>query len=117
MVVYLAGNGKFKLLFKVFRGFNINKDIMIENLSQESLIGKRFMYDLIKSSEGKLLDFPISKEMILSCKMAYQKYHQAQQEKKSSSEVFEKSRKRQLKQEEIMSAKRKKIALIKQWRS
>ena len=99
------------------RGFNINKDILIENLSQESLIGQRIVYDHIKSSEGKLHDFPIYKEMIFSCKMAYQKYHQAQQEKKSSSEVFEKSRKRQLKQEEIMSAKRKKIALIKQWRS
>ena len=48
MIVYLAGNVKFKLLFKVFqfvcvlshgqasieRGFNINKDILIENLKK-----------------------------------------------------------------------------------
>ena len=86
MIVYLAGNVKFKLLFKVFqfvcvlshgqasieRGFNINKDILIENLSQESLIGQRIMYDHIK-----LHNFPITMEMILSCKTVYQKYSQA----------------------------------------
>ena len=56
---------------------NINKDILIENLSQESLIGQRIMYDHIKSFDGKLHNFPITREMILSCKMAYQKNSQA----------------------------------------
>ena len=46
--------------------------------------------------------------MILSCKMAYQKFYQAQWKKKSSSE----SNKRKLKEEEIGSAKQKKLDLI-----
>ena len=127
MIVYLAGNVKFKLLFKVFqfvcvlshgqgsieRGFNINKDILIENLSQESLIGQRIMYDHIKSFDGKLHNFPITREMILSCKMAYQKYSQAQEKKKASTESVKKANKHMLKEEEIISAKRKKLELDK----
>ena len=122
MIVYLSGNVKFKLLFKVFqfvcvlshgqgsieRGFNINKDILIENLSQESLIGQRIMYDHIK-----LHNFPITMEMILSCKMVYPKYSQAQEKKKVSTESVKKANKRKLKEEEIISAKRKKLDLDK----
>ena len=75
------------------RGFNINKDIFIENLSQESLIGQRIVYDHIKSFDGKLHNFPITREMILSCKMAYQKYSQAQEKKKASTESVKKASK------------------------
>ena len=82
----------------VERGFNINKDILIENLSHDSLTGLK-VNCIISQWQGR---------MILSCKMAYQKYHQKQERKKSISE----SSKRKLKEEEIGSAKQKKLDLI-----
>ena len=51
--------------------------------------------------------------MILSCKMAYQKYSQAQEKKKASTESVKKANKHKLKEEEIISAKRKKVDLDK----
>ena len=51
--------------------------------------------------------------MILSCKMAYQKYSQAQEKKKASTESVKKANKHKLKDEEIISAKRKKVDLDK----
>ena len=66
------------------------------------------MYDHIK-----LHHFPITREMILSCKMVYQKYSQAQEKKKASAESVKKANKPKLKEEEIISAKRKKLELDK----
>ena len=60
---------------------------------------KRIVYDHIKSSEGKLHNFTIIREII----------HKAQEKKKSNS----KSNKRKLKKEEIVSAKQKKLDLNK----
>ena len=51
--------------------------------------------------------------MILSCKMAYQKYSQTQEKKKASIESVKKGNKRKLKEEEIISDKRKKLDLDK----
>ena len=44
--------------------------------------------------------------MILSCKMVYQKYSQAQEKKKVSTESVKKANKRKLKEEEMISADR-----------
>ena len=108
MSTYLVGNVKYKLLFNVFqfvcilshgqasieRGFNINKDLLVENLSQESLIAQRLVYDRVRSFDGKVHDFPITQKLILACKLAYQKYNQAQSEKKVNTEVGMKAEKR-----------------------
>ena len=79
MCTHLVGNVKYRLLFKVFqfvcilshgqasieRGFNINKDVLVENLSQQSLIAQRLVYDRIKSFDGKIHDIPITQKLIL----------------------------------------------------
>ena len=127
MTVYLVGQKKYALLFKIFkfvcvlshgqasieRGFNVNSEVLVENLLQESLISQRIVYDQLRSYEAKIPDIPITRKMILSCKGAHQKYTQSLADKQKDKVDDEKSKKRKLKQEEVMSVKRRKTDLEK----
>lgn len=57
----------------VERGFSINKNLIIENLSEESLIAKRIIADYI-ISVGGIENVLITKELLVSCAGARQKY-------------------------------------------
>ena len=77
---YLHRNGKYAALWKVMvfvftfsreqsqveRGFNINSDILVENLKTKS-----FGYDFIKSSVKKIYEIEMDPSLILCCKNAY----------------------------------------------
>ena len=122
LTVYLLGEKKYALLFKVFkfvcvlshgqasieRGFNINKEVLVENLQQESLVSQRIVYDQLRSYDVKIHEIPITRQMILSCKAAHSKYIRSLEDKQKESADDEKSKKRKLKQEEVMSVKRRK---------
>lgn len=63
------------------RGFSVNGDLVVENLSEQSLIAQRLVYDSILSCGGvsKLI---ISKEMILSVRNSNQRWKEALKLKK-----------------------------------
>ena len=44
---------------QVERGFNVNKEILVENLQEESLKGQCIIYDDIQSENIKLQDFKL----------------------------------------------------------
>lgn len=47
----------------VERGFSVNSNILVENLSKESLIGQRTVYDAI-SDAGGIEQIEVTKEML-----------------------------------------------------
>ena len=51
------------------RGFSVNKECLFENMEENSIIGRRQIYDYI-SSAGGLENYEISKSLILSCRNA-----------------------------------------------
>ena len=55
------------------RGFNVNKGVLVEDLAKESIKCQRLVYDQLKSGEN-LDEVAIPRELIISCKNAYQKY-------------------------------------------
>ena len=75
LTVYLLGVKKYATLFKVFkfvcilshgqasieRGFNVNSEVLIENLLKESLIGQRLVYDQLRSFNTKISEIPITR--------------------------------------------------------
>ena len=52
----------------VERGFSINKELLVKNLAKTSIVKQRIVYNHYLASEKKSHKFPISNEIINSCK-------------------------------------------------
>ena len=95
---FLARNEKFKWLWfvckiiftlshgqsQVERGFNVNKEILVENLKENFLKGQRIIYNRIQFENVKLQDLKLTNELVNSCKAAHQRYIIALEENKLS---------------------------------
>lgn len=58
---------------EVERGFSINKEVLIENMREESLIGYRIVYDAI-NAYGGIEKVPLTKSLLFDVKKAYNRY-------------------------------------------
>ena len=96
---------------QVERGFNVNKEILVENLQEESLKGQRIINDHIQSENIKLQDFKLTNELFSSCKAAHQIYTIALEENKLSVIENEKKVKRELIDHETNDVKKRKLDL------
>ena len=108
----------FKLIFtfshgqaSVERGFSVNKELLVENLAEESVVCQRMVYDHVISTGKPVFEIPITNDLLKSCKLAHSRYTLALEQKRSKNEAEEKSRKRKIKSEEIADVKEKKRAL------
>ena len=118
---YLEGNKRYQKMWKVCkfvfvlshgqatieRGFNINKDVLVDNMHELSLISQRLVYDQIHGQDISKMTIP--REMIHSCKGAHQRYVIALKDKADSAATEDLSRKRKLKRDEILEVKRRKM--------
>ena len=95
------------------RGFNVNGEVLIENLAEESMISQRLVYDQLKVTEKKMHEIMIPRELVVSCKGARQRYMASLKEKQESAADTAISRKRKLKLEEVLSVKRRKMEVEK----
>ena len=124
---FLGGDkSKYKLLWKVSlfimtlshgqatieRGFNVNKEVLVENLAKESIRSQRLVYDHLKSVD-KLHEVPIPRELVISCKNARQKYTQSLEAKQDQAVKDLASNKRKMKMDEVVEVKRTKTNLDK----
>ena len=96
---------------QVERGFNVNKEILVENLQEESLKGQCIIYDHIQSENIKLPDFKLTNELVTSCKAANQRYTIALEENKLSVIENEKKVKRKLIDNETNDMEKRKLDL------
>ncbi len=126
MYSFLGGNNDYKLLWKITlfvsilshgqatieRGFNVNKDVVVENLTKESICCQRLVYDFLKGIEN-LYEVKTPRELILSCKSAHQRYTTYLTEKKGEQVQSEASNKRKMKMDEVLQVKRARTDLDK----
>ncbi|XP_052221862.1 uncharacterized protein LOC127838275 isoform X1 [Dreissena polymorpha] len=94
----------------VERGFSVNKELVVENLAKETLIGQRIICDYVKTVGG-VLNVPITKDLLKSVQSSNAKYnaHLSVEKEKKLSE--EKKLKRKLETEELNKLKDKKAKL------
>ena len=118
---YLAGAKEYSNLWKVVkilliishgqsdveRGFSVNKEISVQNMQKPSLIFQRIIYDYMHTENVKPTDLVIDKGLVVSCRGASNKYKQSLEEKKKEMVDAEVSRKRKMKQEDILEIKKK----------
>ena len=76
------------------RGFSVNKDLLVENLNQQALIGQRKMYDYFSSLGIDIHEHEIPPGPTKSCKSAYSRYAAALEEKKKGKASTQKNLKR-----------------------
>lgn len=92
------------------RGFSINKEILIENLKEESLIAQRVVYDAV-SHAGGVEKVEISHKMIQSVRSSHSRYREALESQKrmnaAAAQKCGEKKKRDLEVEELRNKKRK----------
>ena len=69
----------------VERGFSDNKDILSNNMQDQTLISYRMAYDGIKNQDGPIEDF-VTKELLVSCRHAHARYQSCLNQKKKTEE-------------------------------
>ena len=58
----------------VERGFSINKNLLVENLQESSLIAQRLVLDHMSANYFESHTFPIDRNLIRSVKGSHQRY-------------------------------------------
>ena len=96
----------------VERGFSINKSLLVENLSKESLISQRIIYDHMKVNDLQSHELEIMPALRKSVKSSRQQYGTYLEEQKRKGVQSEKSRKCKVIEEEIVEIKRRKSLLL-----
>jgi len=86
----------------VERGFSINKECLITNLKEESLIGQRHVYSAIQKAGG-MRNIIINKELIIAVRNSRSYYEEALKEKQK---IKEEKKKRNKKELDILQGKK-----------
>ena len=81
-IVFVLSHGQ----STIEHGFNVNKDLLVENLGQQPLIGQHMVYDCFTSVDTNIYEYVIPNNLVKSCKLVYWKYKIAleQKEKRKS---------------------------------
>ena len=88
------------------RGFSVNKDLLVENLNQQTLIEQWKVYDYFSLPGIDIHKYEIPPGLTKSCKSAYSRYKTALEEKRKEKVSTEKNLKRKLKMDELTDMKR-----------
>ena len=92
----------------VERGFSVNKEVLVLNLKEVSLVAQCFIHDTISTWDIQLSDFTIMEELLQSCNHANSRYKMYLLDEGEKAKRPEKIRKRKALQEELNSAKKRK---------
>ena len=64
------------------RGFSINKEVLVENLQEKSLVSQRMLYDHINSNKINIHEYELPSDLLKSCKLSDRHYNAALEETK-----------------------------------
>lgn len=94
------------------RGFSINKEHLVENLQEESLMALRVINDYMVINKFSPIDIPITKEMTENVKASRKRYMVSLEEQKNAGIQNEKTRKRKQLTVQVEEVAAKKKALL-----
>ena len=92
------------------RGFSVDKDLLLENLGEQSLIGQPLVYDYFTSLDN-IYEYVIPNNLVKSCKLTYSKYKIVLEQKKENAKASEDDRERKLKVNEIVEVKKQRDSI------
>ena len=92
---------------QVERGFNINDDIMVENMHSDSLIAQRIVYNHMKCNDFQPHSYGIGQKLRTSVLSAYSKYKLVWNQKEKDTIKSEKQQKSEVIESKIRERDRK----------
>ena len=95
----------------VERGFSINKEIEVENLHEQSVVGQRVVYDHIHSVGG-ILKVELTNGLLVSAGSARQRYHAYLDEQNAARQNEESKNKRKCLFDEVEEIRTKKKRIL-----
>ena len=98
---------------QIERGFNINSDLLVENMLPPSIIPQRRVYDNLNSLGVSPHDYQIENDLSIERMNTHSKYKEHCKEKKKAEEVSEKEEKLNGLLANIETIKRQKLELSK----
>ena len=96
---------------QVERGFSVNKDLSKDNMSPDTIIAFRQVYDSIQQYQCPSYEIPVDSEMLKSCKHSRSRYEIHLENEKKKAEAIPVNRKRKELETEIAELKVKKRKL------
>ena len=96
----------------VERGFSVNKEVLVPNLQETSLVAMRLVHSSMQAAKCKVADF-VSDALLSSCAHVRNRYQIYLMERKAEQERTEKGQKRKALMEELTSVKKAKEDLEK----
>nr|XP_047133757.1 uncharacterized protein LOC124811796 [Hydra vulgaris] len=109
VIVFVSSHGQ----CAIEQGFSVNKQLLVENLKERSLISQKIVYDHINSHDIVIHQYELPSDLLKSCKLAYNRYNIVLKENKDQLKVDELSRKRQLIDGDILVMKKQKESVAK----
>ena len=97
----------------VERGFSINKELLVENLQEKSLVSQRMVYDHISTNKINIHEYELPSDLLKSYKLSNRRYNADLEETKKQEKIGTVARKRKLIDEDIQVAKKKKDEVTK----
>ena len=94
----------------VERGFSTNKEVEVENMKEKTLVAQRIICDHI-NNVGGLQHVPLTKELLLSCKMSRQRYTQHLEDERTKRKSASEIEKRKTTMDALEELKKKKRRL------
>ena len=95
----------------VERGFSVNKELLVGNFQQLSLVSQRIVNDYVTDFGKSIIKVPLTSALLKSSQLAHSRYSTVLEMNKNEAYAQEKNRKRKLKTEEFAELKEKKRAL------
>ena len=122
---FMDGNASYKKCWKVVklvltlshgqaaveRGFSVNKEVLVENMQELSLVSQRQVGDYLHHVGKPISEVPMPNDLLKSCKLAHSRYLAALEKQKVEVVQEAKNLKRKLKREEIANVREKKRVL------
>ena len=87
-------------------GFSVNKELLVENLQQLSLVSQRIVSNYLTDFGKSIIKIPLTNAMLKSCQLVHSRYATALEMNKNEAHAQEKYRKRKLKIEEVKEKNR-----------
>ena len=96
----------------VERGFSVNKELKVENLSNQSLLAQRLVCDNVKAVDG-MLNVPITQALLTSCVSARKRYEMYPDGQRQNKKSEQENRKRKSLLDKVEEPREKKRRLSK----
>lgn len=94
------------------RGFSVNKEVLIDNMGEETIVAQRVVYDFIQAMGGDISKINITKSMLNYVRCSRDRYHETLKRKREAKESEDENEKKRRRSKELIKMLEEKKAKL-----